>query len=413
MRGVFRAALALTGILVVASGCNEQGLQGTIPHIVVDPQQLDLGRHEQGVTGIGSVSVTNIGSQPLEIYELSLVPAGPFSIVSPAPTNEAPVTLGPNDLVDLEIAFTPLTAGEVSSELHIRNNDPNEQVVRVDLDGRGFYVQTDYFTQPALVDQADILFVVDNSGSMYDEQVLLGNGFATFIDWIAGTVVDFQIAVTATDELGSFYGTTPVIDPSTPNIEATFASNVQVGTNGAYFERGFASAKVALENNPTFLRPTAQLYLMFVSDEDDQSGGSVLSWVDYFADLKGGRERVFFSSISGPPTSACQTADSNAAPGPRYHYISNLGQGHWGSICQTDFGHSLLQLGFAVSGLYGEFELSQPATADTARVWVDDVPADPADFHLDAGTNSIVFTAAALPPAGSSVRVSYEVDTPN
>ena len=196
-------------------------------------------------------------------------------------------------------------------------------------------------------------------------------------------------------------------------MEATFASNVQVGVNGSYFERGFESARLALEANPGFLRPTAQLYLMFVSDEDDQSDGSVMSYVDYFADLKGGRERVFFSSISGPPSSGCQSSQSYAAPGPRYHYISNLGQGHWGSICQNDFGHSLLQLGFAVSGLYGEFQLSQTPTPDTARVWVDDVPVDDADFYIDTSSNSVVFATSALPAAGSTVRVRYEVDTPN
>ena len=46
---------------------------------------------------------------------------------------------------------------------------------------------------------ADILFVVDNSGSMEDEQENLAANFGRFIDQIAGTG-DYRIAVVTTDQ---------------------------------------------------------------------------------------------------------------------------------------------------------------------------------------------------------------------
>src|SRR5688500_11794018 len=64
----------------------------------------------------------------------------------------------------------------------------------------GGQIHTDTFVQGDLVGgYADILFVIDNSGSMYDDQVRLAQSFDTFINWIVGESVDFHIAITTTD----------------------------------------------------------------------------------------------------------------------------------------------------------------------------------------------------------------------
>lgn len=419
MRSWTAVALLCTGL--AAFGCNQNSLQGTQPHIVVDPPEVDFGRVEQGTPGPGSVFITNTGSQPLEVRRFEVVPPGVFEVADPVVSPEAPVTLGPNDVVEVQLAFVPSGPGPTAAKLQIFNNDPAEPVVTVDLGGLGFRVNTDYFTQPGLVDQADILFVVDNSGSMGDDQVKLGNAFDTFINWISDTIVDYRIAVTTTDTsdfvtAGVFHGSPAVLDPSTPNLKEAFASNVQVGTTGAFVERGFQAAALAFSDdnlagpNANFLRDDARLYIVFVSDEDDQSGESVYWYIDYFADLKGGRDRIYFASISGPPGSGCETA----AAGTRYYSIAYTADGFWGSICQPNFGYQLLQLGFAVSGLYGQFSLTQPATPGTLEVYVDDVLLEyGVDWELNESNNAVKFYPASIPAAGSTIKVVYEVDTPS
>src|SRR4051812_46110298 len=63
----------------------------------------------------------------------------------------------------------------------------------------GGTIHTDTFVQGDLVGgYADILFVVDNSGSMSEEQTLLANSFNTFINWVITQKVDFHIAITTT-----------------------------------------------------------------------------------------------------------------------------------------------------------------------------------------------------------------------
>ena len=99
----------------------------------------------------------------------------------------------------------------------------------------------------------DVLFVVDNSGSMSSSQTSLANNFPSFINYFKAKGYDFKIAVTSTD---AYYGdqfilsgcslcninqtqfrsgTNPkiyVINSVTPNLESVFAQNVNVGTTG-------------------------------------------------------------------------------------------------------------------------------------------------------------------------------------
>jgi hypothetical protein len=135
----------------------------------------------------------------------------------------------------------------------------------------------------------DILFVIDDSGSMANNQVTLQAGLASFIAALAASPVanDFQIGVTTTS-VATFGGTAvapagdlvaPGVMPgSSPTLVADFESAVVVGTAGSGREQSFAAARLALEKsaagspNAGFLRPGARLAVIFLSDEDDCSG---------------------------------------------------------------------------------------------------------------------------------------------
>ncbi len=59
----------------------------------------------------------------------------------------------------------------------------------------------DVFNPAALgtAPKVDMLFVVDNSGSMSDEQAMLADSFQTFIDQFMLRNVDFHIGIITTD----------------------------------------------------------------------------------------------------------------------------------------------------------------------------------------------------------------------
>jgi hypothetical protein len=174
----------------------------------------------------------------------------------------------------------------------------------------------------------DILFVVDDSGSMASEQAELGASFKSFIDRLASSPASgaFQIGVTTTSvdypisdasgavtvrtaydagpAVGVPYaaGALVAIDPATPGkilydaaaqkftgtrilapalgaatLQSTFVANARVGTNGSAKEQGLRAVQLALTDriadgtNAGFLRPGARLAVVIVTDEDDCS----------------------------------------------------------------------------------------------------------------------------------------------
>ena len=136
----------------------------------------------------------------------------------------------------------------------------------------------------------DILFVIDDSWSMSEEQSTLRDGLSAFIQTLATSPVanDFQIGVTttsvvdfgATDDGTSGGVLVPprIMTASDPDLVTKFQAAVLVGTSGASREQPFTAARRALEKsvpggaNEGFLRPGAKLAVIFLSDEDDCSG---------------------------------------------------------------------------------------------------------------------------------------------
>jgi hypothetical protein len=136
----------------------------------------------------------------------------------------------------------------------------------------------------------DILFVIDDSGSMGPHQTNLANNLATFINTLKSSPVanDFQIAVTTTSvsgfgsatltgEHGAFVG--PILQGSSPTLVADFQTQVNVGTAGSGKEQPLRAMKLALSSplidaggaNEGFLRPGARLAVIILTDEDDCS----------------------------------------------------------------------------------------------------------------------------------------------
>ena len=139
----------------------------------------------------------------------------------------------------------------------------------------------------------DILFVIDDSQSMGEEQAILQAGLSGFIQTLAASPVanDFQIGVTTTS-VAAYAGTAvppqgslvgPILQGGSPSLVADFERQVIVGTSGSSREQPFAAARLALEKsepggpNEGFLRPGARLAIIFLSDEDDCSGPYDLS----------------------------------------------------------------------------------------------------------------------------------------
>ena len=133
----------------------------------------------------------------------------------------------------------------------------------------------------------DILWVVDNSGTMRDEREELGIKFDQFMSKLIESGADYNIGVVSTEaddpaHSGRLQGDPKYISITTSNPEAAFAQNVDLPETENRKEKGLDAMRLALSDelltgtgyNSGFLRDEAALFVIVVSDEDDSSIGS-------------------------------------------------------------------------------------------------------------------------------------------
>lgn len=213
-------------------------------------------------------------------------------------------------------------------------------------------------------DKVDILWVVDDSGSMCEEQASVRAHISDFIDELADGGVDFQLAVVSTDmqnptrsgrfqnvadgeggpqcnvtvDVSACEGDSPLIISSTDpryqgndgaldrsRVSRDFGCNASVGTSGTGFEMGLDAARAALSPqlaqsaNAGFLRDDAMLAVIFLTDENDCSNpgtidlvnGSICEWesdkltataeyVQFFSSLKSSDDQIIMGGVIGP-----------------------------------------------------------------------------------------------------------------
>ena len=268
----------------------------------------------------------------------------------------------------------------------------------------------------------DVLFVVDNSCSMEEEQVALAENFPSFLDWFLGSGLDYHIGVISTDmedpqHTGRLQpgGGELWVDAKTKTPDVAFAQMVSLGIEGDPNEKGRAAAYTALNilaktDNKGFLREDSGVHITVVSDEDDVSGRSPVSrseFIAYLQDLRFGN-KVSFSSIVGPIT-GCPDIGT---PGTDYMAVTGQVGGVIWPICEPKWTQILDDLGFLAVGLSKEFFLSQIPVVETIEVSVDTNGAirrfGNDEWVYTGSRNSITFVDFVPEPL-SAVSIRYEV----
>ena len=277
----------------------------------------------------------------------------------------------------------------------------------------------DSFVQTALP-SVDLLFVVDNTASMAQEQTALAEEFSTLTSSLAAENISWQLGVTTMDmsneSAGRLRGSPYVLTPNLDDVDALFSALVQVGVASVAPEAGLAAAAVALglvdakEANAGFRRPDASLHVVFVSDADDQSD----SWlgtdpVDEFLEileeestLTGLPARA--SALVGDVPSGCVSDNGTAESGERYVAVAQATQGAVASICAADFSDLLEHVGDASITYQTEFLLRATPVEGSLQVEVDG--ARVSDWEYVDST--VVFDEP--PAAGSLIVARYLIE---
>jgi len=411
---------------VVGQACIPLTGKGVVLDLEAIPGQVDFGQVEVGCDSAQQVvRVYNLGEE-VTVTSIALAATGdPNFEISNVPA--LPLVLAVDGSFAVVVVYHPQAPGVHANRLVVSFLDADIPDLEIPLNGMGTNssAASDVFHMPTDV-KVDVLWVVDNSGSMYEEQEALAGNFSGFIGWAQALGVDYHIGVTSTDmedpdHSGKLQGTIRVIDPSTPNPTEVFGDNVRLGTDGSPYEMGLAASHAALSPplvngyNAGFLRDDAKLTIIYVSDEEDQSPAAVEFYVQYFLNLKGTREWVTLSAICGDLPDGCTDATmGSASPAPRYHEVLTRTGGAFHSICQTDWSGLMTDLGEDAFAPIRTFPLSRPADPATIQVTVDSttvpkagIPNGPDGWTYIQQTNAVWFGDNVLPPNGSVVRITY------
>jgi hypothetical protein len=292
----------------------------------------------------------------------------------------------------------------------------------IKLNGRDNWLigtNIDSFVQGQTSSKLNLIWVIDNSGSMSNEQTLLSNNFESFINTFAGSAIHYKMGITTTDmsfsgEKGEFVvasGADPLSfilssahDPA--YVIDNFKENVIVGIRGSGHEKGLSAALAAInasedstKNNFEFIEEDSHVAVVIVSDEDERSSADDLNLI--IEELK------VFKYEHAQKFSLYPVIDiTNPRNNANYlRAVEELG----GTVFDlySDFGSSLTFLGNDIVALLKRFTLSKVPIPETINVEVNGVIIETGWFY-DETHNSIEFDLASTPENGARINVGYE-----
>lgn len=305
---------------------------------------------------------------------------------------------------------------------------------------------TETFTQASTGSNAvDILWSIDSSGSMAEEQKNLADGANQFFTALNKAGIDYRLAVNVQDagickKLRTLSDKkTQFIDRSTPNAEVEWKKLASPGTYGSGTETGFYCVREA--NLSQFDRPNAKNLVVFVSDEPENEtyeefiyangykARSFNDYKDYF--VKSG---ATYFAIAGTatmlrpdfdtaqpgykdPDYLCDGEGGSAAGGAHFKEIARLTGGNYASICANAASWNVMfdEIIKTATGLASNFVLKQFALPSSIVVKVDnkEVKRDLSHsngFDVISSINgtSLIFYGNALPQANQKITVQYD-----
>ncbi|MDP7112240.1 MAG: choice-of-anchor D domain-containing protein [Myxococcota bacterium] len=186
---------------------------GMAPVIEVDPVDIDFGDVPIGCEVQAEATISSVGSVAFQLSEVAFAPTSDEMSVSWYFQGGAELAPGMSEIVTLY--YEPQDEAPDTGYLTLSTDMPSSPTVTVTAVGNGALGAevTDEFVGTGK--QSDILWVINDTASMADEMVMLGN-LSGFWDILGVLDVDWQMGV-ITSSAPWLHGEVPVITTSTPD----------------------------------------------------------------------------------------------------------------------------------------------------------------------------------------------------
>ncbi|MBC7529933.1 MAG: VWA domain-containing protein [Oligoflexus sp.] len=357
--------------------------------------------------------------QRASITKKNSVDSEPQVVPSPeaAPTPAPVAEVVPGPVTDTELP-PPVTVKLPAPVGPIASTPP--VTARVDI-------VEESFTQQGMNGAADIAIVIDDSGSMAEEQ----NNLSTKLNDLVVALKDanWQIGVVTTSSEvlnGSDRCKLTLIKSSDTDADKKFLKAVTPGVGGSGNEEGIRQAVNALKCAETpWVRPNSTVAVLIVSDEDNCSDngldcpGSPANTEKYLIDyVEKDLHRVVgktagFYGIFAPPTEVCPTAKAKGNQYQKLVTYKAVAEVNYGNICDVSYKSTLERISNNIAKLLSsQFTLKQ--TPDDGSVVLQGVKSNGDMIVVSDYTvvgNVITFKTGSEPALGSDVTLSYKVTT--
>ena len=385
---------------------------GDAPVMTVDPVDVDYGMISIGCDNEERITITNDGNLTLEVESISQMVTQPADIILEfGSLPEPPWEIEPGLSLDFLVSYVPTDTGFDESLITIQGNDPLTPEVEALQAGDGDVEK--WYTQNWRQEEVpilDVLWVVDNSGSMNRFQTNLSLNIGSFMSAFAATGADYQMAVITTDS----WMFSSIVTPYSADPESELAGLVVTGVMGSANEKGIEMAAQSLSSpsaagpGGTFFREDSKLVVIFVSDEPDRSFPGWSTYLSFFDSLKPAGDFIPYGVIGDYPSGCTITSPAGTAQfGQGYWDLIDHYGGSWYSICASDWGVQLQDLAGEVTGRR-MFQLDeQDPIVDTIEVTVNGQVAT--NWEYDETSNSVIFAEDHVPTEGQTVDVTYAV----
>lgn len=259
----------------------------------------------------------------------------------------------------------------------------------------------------------DILIVIDNSGSMAQEQQGLADKLRPLLSEVSDS--DWRINIINTDA-DDPQCSRALVMKGDPLAEAKFKAGIEAGTNGSRLERGFLRAVQGIECNNDWVRPDSVLAVLIVSDEDNCSlANGNYGCEDNIQELNGqilinklasirkiGETARTYGILFGTEDNIEDCQGNNNVAAQYYEPVIELTKGVSASICSNDYTETLESISADLSGLLrNRFQLANTPNEGSLKVRIDDE--DYEDFILEGNT----LTLSERLDQGQQVSIEY------
>lgn len=273
---------------------------------------------------------------------------------------------------------------------------------------------------------ADILWVIDNSGSMSQEQQDVINNTGFFINEFAiKAQVNWRLGLISTAKgenpyLG-FANNGNRIEKGHQDPVGAFQNAVsQLGTSGDADERSMDSVMAQFQKDPNFVRNSACLVMILVSDEPDHSKNfTAQAFLNEMKKLKGNLKAVRIFTVLATNENGCDTGESYTYAGSSYETIVNATKGSNYDVCNSNFGAQLADIGRKIVELVANSKLLLPniPIIDSIKVSYkgEILPRgnqeEGAVWYYDPVQNAIVFYDLGFAPDDNEkVKIEFDID---